>query len=258
MTTRRCHYGVAAGVWSGSDANRAESPTASERQAGGPDLGWTNRTGRSTLDRGHDNGFRPARDRPQRSDLLYGTAAHAQQQPRCGTARACRRRLHAVVKNVEAREAREQPDEISSTALVPFPDLRLGNVMAASRDPRPNAREMQFDAFETNVAHTDLQPSIDRRFEEESDGCTAECCLECEVGVSRDGTLEETFPLLPGSRIRGSERTPGIRGEEALRGLVRIEVRAARSTYSRSGDAALARPIHPCDDGDPPRRAEAR
>ena len=91
---------------------------------------------------GHD-GLGPLRHLVERDVGDDAPAFHVQQQQRLGPLPGLRIAFGAVVVDAQARQMRQQPDQVGAAALVALADLRFGNVMTASGHPRPDALQVQ-------------------------------------------------------------------------------------------------------------------
>jgi hypothetical protein len=78
---------------------------------------------------------------------------------------------------------RQEGKEVGSAADVSLSDGGLGDVVTASRDARPYARDVAFDAIEPHVPHKNLATGAERGEQEGGDGASTQCRLE-RIGQS--------------------------------------------------------------------------
>src|SRR5262245_45612069 len=158
--------------------------------------------------------------------------------------------LGAVVVDAQARELRQQVNEVQPAVLVAPADVAFGNVVPAGAHPRAHARDVQLGTGEADVQEMHRRALFRALSEELRERISAQRGLEGEVEPLRDRALEQPAALVPGGGVGLGLLHARPRGHHPARGLVGVVVLAAELAYRSAAYAALARAVDAGEDVD--------
>ena len=166
--------------------------------------------------------------------------SHMQEEHRLGTFARAWISFVAVIVNEKLGQPRHEPDQVEAAAIIPVPNLLLGNRVSSFLNSRPHSHDMKLDAAQPYVPDANLKSRRQCQTEKRGDGVTAQRRLKCKIQSLSDCALEKSFPLIPSPAIRFCFGEMRVGVPDSSRCLIGIEVVGAFREEHGAGDAALS------------------